>query len=184
MGVKSRNVELNNLDNIIIVDKALHLESGKKINFHQDGILSGISTDDNSGPKKGIKVETITLDDVISGLSLKPKFLKMDIEGGEKFALLRSHVTFKTISYFEGEIHSLEDYNVLLQYSDSFAFKRESTKVLRTAVNFSLKHPLITFLILNRIIKFLFTHRTLIKHIARGTEEYPVIVYGQRLVEQ
>jgi FkbM family methyltransferase len=183
--ILKKNIQLNNLDNIIIVDKALYKESGKKLRFYSNGIFSKIVESEKYEIRNYIEVETITLDDIISDFNLRPNSLKMDIEGGEKFALLSAHRTFKNINYFEGEIHSLEDYNVLLQYSDLYAFKKEPTNILRSAINFFLKHPLKTFNI-ELHNKFYSTKQILTVHAKRQfegqLEEFPVIVYGQRLV--
>jgi len=179
--ILKRNLELNNLDNIIVVDKALYSKSGERMNLYQNGVMSNIFRAGNNESNTCITVETITLDDVVSGLSLQPKLLKMDIEGAEKFALLSSHNTFKTINYFEGEIHSLEDYNILLRYSNLFAFKREPVESMKNVVSFSLKHPL-KALNLEWHNEFLTTKRILAHNRVEQPEKFPVIIYGQRSV--
>jgi len=118
--ILKRSLELNNLDNTIVVDKALYSKSGERMNLYQNGVMSNLFRAGNNESNTFITVETITFAEVVSGLSLQPKLLKMEIEGTDEFALLSSHNTFKTINYFEGEIHSLEDYNILLRYSDLF----------------------------------------------------------------
>jgi FkbM family methyltransferase len=182
--ILKKNIQLNNLDNITIVDKALYKESGKKLRFYSNGIFSKIVESEKYEIRNYIEVETITLDDIISDFNLRPNSLKMDIEGGEKFALLSARATFKNINNFEGEIHSLEDYNVLLQYSDLFSFIREPSDVLRSAINFSLKHPLKTFYI-EWYNKFYSTKQVLFSHLKKrieGKEEmFPVSIYGEKL---
>ena len=105
----------------------------------------------------------------------------MDIEGAEKFALLSSHNTFKPINYFEGEIHSLEDYNILLRYFNLFAFKREPVESMKNVVSFSLRHPL-KALNLEWHNEFLNTKRILAHNRVEQPEKFPVIIYGQRSV--
>jgi len=95
--ILKRNLELNNLDNIIVVDKALYSKSGERINLYQNGVMSNIFQAGNNESNTCITVETITLDDVVSGLSLQPKLLKMDIEGAEKFALLSPIIPLKPL---------------------------------------------------------------------------------------
>jgi len=182
MKILKRNIELNNLDNIIVVDKALFSKSGERIKFYRDGATSRISLSDNNEPGNYIEVETITFDDIISNINLHPKVLKMDIEGAEKFALLPSQSTFQTINYFEGEIHSPEDYNVLLRYSNLFIFKQEPTISMINVLNFSFKHPL-KILNLELHNKFSTTKRVLFRRIkAEHPEKFPIIIYGERLL--
>lgn len=180
--ILKRNVELNNINNMIIINKALFSKSGERINFFQNGVMSKISLSDNNEPGNYIEVETITLDDIISCLNMQPKVLKMDIEGAEKFALLSSQKTFQTINYFEGEIHSLEDYNVLLRYSNLFIFKQEPIESMRKVLNFSFKHPLKIFN-LEFHNKFSTTKRILFSRIKKDQPaNFPIIVYGERLL--
>jgi len=180
--ILKRNIELNNISNIIIVNKALFSKSGERINFYQNGVMSRISLSDNNESSNHIEVETITLDDIISNINLHPKVLKMDIEGAEKFALLSSQNTFQTINYFEGEIHSSEDYNVLLRYSNLFIFKQEPIESMRNVLSFSFKHPL-KILSLELHNKFLTTKRILSTRInAEQPEKFPIIIYGERLL--
>lgn len=180
--ILKRNLELNNIKNIIIIDKALYSKSGERIGFYLDGVMSRISKVNDNVPNNCIEVETITLDEIIFNLNLQPKILKMDIEGAEKFALLGSQSTFKTIDYFEGEIHSLEDYNVLLRYSDQFLFKEEPVESMRDVLLFSLRHPLkILNVELNN--KFLTTRRILASLIrSEQPEKFPMIIYGEKSV--
>ena len=182
--ILKRNLELNNISNIIIVDKALYSKSGERLNFYQDGVMSRILLSDNSEPGNHIEVETITLDDIISNINLHPKVLKMDIEGAEKFALLSAQNTFQTINYFEGEIHSPEDYHVLLRYSNLFIFKYEPTELMKNALSFSLKHP-VKILRLELHNQFLSTKRFLswlIKKEQKG--KFPINIYGERLLTE
>ena len=160
----------------------MYSKSGERIGFYQDGVMSRISKVNNNVPNNYIEVETITLDEIIFNLNVQPKILKMDIEGAEKFALLGSQTTFKTIDYFEGEIHSLEDYNVLLRYSDQFLFKEEPVESMRNVLLFSLRHPL-KILNVEFNNKFLTTRRILATLIrSKQPEKFPMIIYGEKSV--
>ena len=63
--------------------------------------MSKIITDDFTHDSNYIDVETITFDDLIFQTGIKPNILKMDIEGGEKFALLNAEKMMKTLDYIE-----------------------------------------------------------------------------------
>jgi FkbM family methyltransferase len=179
--ILKRNLELNNIHNVIIYRKCLYSKSGEIVKFHQNGLMSKIISQTDVKPNNYIEVETITLDEIISDLNIEPKILKMDIEGAEKFALLSCHNTFKAIEYFEMEIHDLECYNALLRYSDLFLFRYEPIESLRNVLKFFFKHPLKT-LNLELHNKFLTTKRVLVTRIKRKkAEKFPVIIYGQKL---
>lgn len=60
-----KNIELNNLRNVIVINIALHNESGKNIKLYQNGVMSKIITNDVRNDSSYIGVETITFDDLI-----------------------------------------------------------------------------------------------------------------------
>ena len=103
---------MNNLRNVDVIEKALYKESGKKIEFYQDGVMSKIITNNAKDVSAYIDVETITFYDLISQIGIEPNLLKMDIEGGEKFALLSAKNMMKTLNYLEAEIHRRISHNL------------------------------------------------------------------------
>lgn len=174
-----KNVELNELKNVEIIEKALYKEPGRKIKFVQNGIMSRIVTDKNANPDY-IEVETVTLDDIVNQRAIRKSILKMDIEGAEKFALLSAESTMKTVNYLEAEIHSGEDFDVLMRFSNLFSFEREPMESIYNVILFSLRHPL-KILKLEFYNKFRTTKRVIFslgKH--SKPSEYPVIIYGKR----
>jgi len=144
INILQKNIQLNQLDNVVIVPKALYSESGKILKFYQDGVMSKIIINTLQNEYKSTEVDTITLNEIIEKFDLKPNALKMDIEGAEKFALLKADKVMKEINYFEGEIHSQEDYKVLMSYSDIFNFKQSPAESLHNVFNFAIKYPLKT----------------------------------------
>lgn len=79
-----KTITLNDLYNVIVINKAVYNKSGKILNFVADSEnwLSGkIET-----KKSGIKVRTITFDDIIKKFNIKKiDFAKFNIEGAEKY---------------------------------------------------------------------------------------------------
>ena len=80
LSILKKNIELNKLKNVEIINKALYKESGKKIKFNQNGIMSKIITGEIKTDTPNIEVETITFNDLIFQREFKPNVLKMDIE--------------------------------------------------------------------------------------------------------
>jgi FkbM family methyltransferase len=180
--ILKKNIELNNLKNIEIINKALYSESGEKIKLIQNGLMSKISVEKaESNIAKKIDVETTTFDDIIIKSGLQPTVLKMDIEGAEKYALLGASTMMKTINYLECEIHSREDYDVLSRFSNLFFFKKEPVENMRNVISFAIKNP-IKILKLEYYNKFATTKRVMSSFLSNsGLPEYPIIVYGERL---
>ncbi len=177
-----KNIQLNNLTNVQIIDKALYKESGIQIKFIQDGVMLQISMD-NGRQKNYIEVKTITLDDIVNEFEIKPKILKMDIEGAEKFALLEARKTMEYVNYFEMEIHSEEDYNVLMQYAKEFKLIEEPAESLRNVIKFILKNPL-KFLNLEYHNRFRTTQRILSSKIKKHkASKYPLVIYGEKILD-
>ena len=179
IGLK-KNIELNKLKNVVIINKALYKESDKKIKFYQNGVISRIITDDINTDSAYIDVETITFDDLISQLKIKPNVLKMDIEGGEKFALLSAENMIKTLNYLEAEIHSNEDWEELKKYSNYISFNSVALESRHNVFSFAIKHPL-------KILKLEYYNKfkaikTMLLQMKNSTipeGEYPIIVYGE-----
>ncbi|MDG7037177.1 MAG: FkbM family methyltransferase [Nitrososphaerota archaeon] len=179
--ILKNNIKLNNLKNVEIIDKALYRESGKKIKFNLNDVK--IITDKKEEGTKNIEVETTTFDDIITQRAIQPHVLKMDIEGAEKFALLSAENTMKTLNYFEGEIHSREDFDVLMNFSSLFSFKREPIESMHNVFSFSIKHPL-KILKLEFYNKFRTTRRVILSSVHHSRpSEYPIIIVGERLFQ-
>ena len=179
--ILQKNIELNNLVNVEIINKALYQEVGKKIKFYQDGVMSQIITGEIKTDTNNIEVETITFDEIIAQRGIKPNVLKMDIEGAEKFALLGAGNMMKTINYFESEIHSREDFDVLMKFSNLFSFKREPIESMHNVFTFSVEHP-IKILKLEYYNRFRTAKRIILSSITKSKpSDFPIIVNGERI---
>lgn len=62
-------------------------------------------------------VNTTTFDDLLLELDISPTFLKMDIEGPEKYSLRSADHTMKLLKYLECEIHDFDSERELLCYN-------------------------------------------------------------------
>ena len=71
--VLKRNVEINNLKNVVLVNKALYSVDGLKLRIKDSGVASSISSEGE------LEVETVTV-----GSLGKFSLAKMDIEGGRR----------------------------------------------------------------------------------------------------
>jgi FkbM family methyltransferase len=98
-----QNVELNKLNNIIVVPKALYDKPGKMVSIKGEGVGAYVSEDG-----EGL-VETTTIDKIVEETSLKPRILKMDIEGSEGKALTGGINTLKQLELIEIEVHDEEN---------------------------------------------------------------------------
>lgn len=103
MKILKENVDLNGLKNVIIVPKALYDKPGKRVSMKGEGVGAYLSED-----SKGL-VETTTLDEIIEETGLKPRILKMDIEGSEGKALIGGINTVKYLELIEMEVHNEEN---------------------------------------------------------------------------
>lgn len=146
LDILKKNVVMNNLKNVKIINKALYSSSNEKIPFYSNGGLSKI-VDDDAKDSGTILVETITLDDILTEYKISPNVLKMDIEGGEKFALLGAENTMERISRFWAEIHSEEDFKILMKFSNQFSIKKETVRSVRNSLPFMISHPLKTLIL-------------------------------------
>lgn len=178
LSILKKNVELNILKNVEIISKALFNESGKNVELYQNGVMSTISTDETKTDSANKDVETITFDDLISQRKIKPNVLKMDIEGGEKYALLSAENMMKTLNFLEAEIHSKEDFDVLQRYSNLFSFNKEPIESMHNVFSFGIKHPF-KILKLEYYNRFRSTKRIILSRTHPDLFEYPIIIYGE-----
>lgn len=177
--ILKKNIDLNKLNNVIIIQKALYSESDKLLYFHQEGTSSKILEENNPNNYNTI-VKSITLDDIMKELNLKPTILKMDIEGAEKYALQGMRETMKSIKFLEGEIHSSKDYQALMEYKNMFEFSDAPIENISEVLKYSLMHP-IQIISLEIFNKFNTTKRILFNNFYRiKVNEYPKIIFGKK----
>lgn len=181
VAILKKNIEINKFNNVVIINKALFNKSGKKIKLIQNGVMSKLVFREEMTNQSVTEVETITLDDLLIQNHYNPTILKMDIEGGEKFALLSSDKTMKEINFIEAEIHSEEDNIVVKKFSNEFIFKDQSIDSIHNLLLFIIKHPF-KVLKLEFNNQFLTTRRVLLSTKTNYLRsKYPIIIYGERM---
>lgn len=81
----TRNVALNNLKNVTLINNAIGSKPGKvKMSIVKDSLATHHIT---KGSKDGLEVDVITIDNFVKKNKLKVDVVKMDIEGYEGFAI-------------------------------------------------------------------------------------------------
>lgn len=173
-----KNIKLNNLKNVIIVDRALFQESDMTLNLRSNGTMSSILSENGYNIEHNYNrysVKTVTFDDMISGRGINPSILKMDIEGAEKFALKGAAKTLRSIRCMEAEIHDFECEQALMTYKE-FKFEDSSAEVKGNVAKFALKHPFKTFR-LEYNNRFRTAKRVMFKR-KNTINLYPKIFYG------
>ncbi len=98
-----RNVAINSLKNVEVVEKALFSESNQAINLISNGTMSHVVNEEANSENcpRLFTVNTTTFDDLLLELDVSPTFLKMDIEGSEKYSLRSADHTMKLLKYLE-----------------------------------------------------------------------------------
>jgi FkbM family methyltransferase len=83
------NIAVNNLTNVTIVDRAVSNKSGvSRFAISHDGALSSLAPTNHPGQQieDWLTVRTVSLDDFVREFSVqKVNFIKMDVEGAEKY---------------------------------------------------------------------------------------------------
>jgi FkbM family methyltransferase len=88
-GALERNIELNALPQVRTVPQALFSKSGEMdISVPEDMPNSGDGSVVHHRGAKTVRVQATTLDEFVNAASLRPDFLKMDVEGAEHDVLL------------------------------------------------------------------------------------------------
>lgn len=154
--VLKRNVETNNISNVVLVNKAVGSKKG----------LVGMNTTGGSARVEGKgSIEMTTLDNIIDELNVKPTVMKMDIEGYEAEALRGFSNGLNYVKKIVMEVHSpslLEEVKMILA-KYGFSVKDISKPNYFTVMKNILWH-MGTFLSLERKYGF-FTTKAVIKHI-------------------
>ena len=123
-----RNIALNDLTNVIIVEQALSASTGTAemfvspwSAFHSLNV-DGASKRENHGPDGGeITVETITLDEFVQGERVTaPDLIKIDVEGAELLVVAGMRETLSTVQpLLLCEIHDTKhEYSELIDSID------------------------------------------------------------------
>lgn len=79
------NVELNNLQNITLINKAIHIYDDETLDFFAPADKFGKGSFSNVFTNEAEKVTTIRLDTIINELIITPNIIKVDVEGYESY---------------------------------------------------------------------------------------------------
>lgn len=122
-----RNVEENKLENVIVVDKALWSEKGKRMLYlDYRSAASLVYLRDRCSD-----IEVDTLDNIIGKLNTDVDYIKMDVEGAELEVLRGAYNTLKkNLSIIIGAYHEIngeKTYKTVIPLLESMNFKIERT---------------------------------------------------------
>ncbi|BDC17392.1 FkbM family methyltransferase [Acidianus sp. HS-5] len=168
------NVELNNLKNVILVNKALYNVDNKKVKIKDSGVGSSISYKEGE-----IEVNTTTIDSLG-----KFNVVKMDIEGAEGELIKEDEKWLDHVRTMAVELHGERNVSAIPKILRARGFIiREMTRndLIRNTIRNVISHPL-------GFIRAEIKTKTLLKALRR---EYKVpaleqgevirIVYGKKL---
>jgi FkbM family methyltransferase len=174
------NVVLNNLRNVILINKAVSNYVGK-------GQLNGIDTGAHLSRLKGIPVEVVTLDKLLYDLGItRVDVVKIDIEGQEKEAL-EGFQLITGVREIAIETHTKYYLNYVTKYLMERGFKVRFLDNLLLIRNV-LKDSVIPCLFLAEFKSRFLASRLLLRYML-GTSDHPIpacrsrattIVYGIR----
>ncbi|EHP68895.1 methyltransferase, FkbM family [Metallosphaera yellowstonensis MK1] len=175
--ILKQNVELNKLNNIIVIPKALYDKPGKMVSIKGEGVGAYVSEDG-----EGL-VETTTIDKIAEETSLKPRILKMDIEGSEVKALTGGINTLKHLELIEIEVHDEENMEKVEEILSGFRKRELAIEDLGNVYKQFLKHPF-GLLRIEMANRFSTTKRVLLSKIKKessNTAQYPKQIVYYRL---
>ena len=110
--ILKKNVELNKLENVVLVNKAVGNSCGSiSMKLRSNGAVSA-----QRGAKNTIEIESITLDKLTADLGVTPTFVKIDVEGYEYQILEGGKATLSARPAVFVEVHTLS----LPQYEKKF----------------------------------------------------------------
>ncbi len=92
-----KNIELNDANNVLVIEKALWSEAGLTLRISDEQVMSRIGT-------TGKQVNSTTLDE-LEKRGIKPSALKMDVEGSEGAALSAGRQALQSVTVAELEVH-------------------------------------------------------------------------------
>ncbi|QGA53815.1 FkbM family methyltransferase [Sulfolobus sp. E5-1-F] len=169
-----RNVELNELKNVVLVNKALYFTDGLKVKIRDNGV--GSRVDEKEGE---IEVDTVTIDSLG-----KFSVVKMDIEGAESEVFKREE-WLNYVRLLGIELHGEGNIVRIPRYLTSKGFSiKEMTKtdLIKNAIRNIVTHPLDFLKAETRTKTIMRTMSREYKVPALSNENLVRIVYGKRIV--
>ena len=180
----THNIQANNCENVITVNKAVSNERGYVYFDHTGG--TAIAKPTNAG------IEVDTLDNILRDLDVTPTAIKMDIEGFEGKAL-KGFSKYDYIKQIIIEIHSKSLQNEISKFLVNQGFSIEYLKenFVPTAIFNVLKHPFSFFKnekfhnynLSTRYFKYLlgFSNKRPIEYKTVGADSEIKILYATKL---
>lgn len=171
------NIRLNDLRNVIPVNKALSDHEGR-------AMLSGIGVDAHISDS-GIEVETTTLDNIALELGLdRVDVVKMDIEGQE-VAALRGFQGLEKVREVAIEVHGVSSYKIVADHLVERGFRVHILDNLLLAKNI-IRHvaPCLSDFIIAELRSGFLASRLLLKYML-GFEDHPAPAcrsHGSRII--
>ncbi|WP_409366442.1 FkbM family methyltransferase [Metallosphaera sp. D4-4] len=107
------NIERNNLKNIMLVNKALY-DSKAVVTMKNEGVGSSVGEGE-------IKVETVSIDELVNEVGGKITVMKMDIEGAEGKAIYGDYI--KSVREIGIELHGEDNIKAVSQYLKQNSYK-------------------------------------------------------------
>ena len=163
--VLKRNVEMNNLKNVVLVNKALYSVDGVKVKLKDEGVSSSLSGEGD------IEVETVTIDSLG-----KFSLVKMDIEGAEGELIRDDSNWLNHVRAMAIEVHGERNLIGVPEVLTKKGFRiREMTRadLIRNTLRNILSHPI-------DFLRAEFKTRTLIKAL-RGVYKVPALEEGENV---
>ena len=167
------NVELNNLKNVVLINRAIYNKSDQDMNISGEGVFAKL--DDNTTNNM---IKTITLNGIVEELKVEPKIMKMDIEGSELYAMESAEQALKSLKYIEMEIHNKIADNEVNKILKEFykSYKNAENNNYKEIIS---KHPFF-FFNLEMHNKFKTSSRILKQGKNMKADDYPKIGYFYR----
>jgi FkbM family methyltransferase len=180
------NVMINNLKNVVLVNKAISSYEGK-------ALLAGSNTNAHLSDS-GVEVETVTLDKLITELGLShADVVKIDVEGHEE-AVLRGFSMLSKVREIAVETHDMSSFRYIAERLIKEGFRiyiLDNALLVRNFVNNVLASCLPDFLLAEFKSKF-FMSKSLLRYLLK-LQEHPApacrkgryrVIYGKRKKHQ
>lgn len=177
--ILKRNITINGLMNVKVVERALYNCSDMEIELTINGVMSKIKTSETSSHFRYVRVKTIAFDDLVNQLEITPSILKMDIEGAERYALQNADKTLEGLREIEAEIHDSICEQAIMQFP-GFDFSITSIENFRAISRFFLKHPIKTVRL--EWYNHFETFKRILHDGIKLSSSYPLMIYGKHKV--